>query len=443
MSQLDRTIGGTITADSTTTSRPGYGTPCFMAFHTKNADPLRTYGDSSSMLSDGFALTDAAYRMVASAFEQNPRPVQVKLGRMTTAVADRKTLTVKTFVQGSVLSVTITDAAGVVHVITRTVPSSSSLAAEATAVAALIAAITGVASAVAVGAVITVTITTAGDVWYYSALSNLDVQDTCADAAVDTDLANILLVDSDFYGVACAVKSKANIDKISAWCEANVKFYVAHTADSVEKQTGNSVIGADIKGKAYTHTWLLWSGDTLDYPGCAMLGKMLPKDPGSAAWSQKTLAGVSPDKLSDTEIAALEAAGFNYYITISGRNVTRLIGAVASGEKADIIIGTDWLQSEIKADVFDLFATEDKVDFDDAGVAKVKNIIYGKLEVGVTRRFLEAGNGDDVPFPLVTAPRVSTIATSDRANRHLPDVKFSAQLRGAINSVTYAGTLSV
>jgi hypothetical protein len=443
MSQLDRVIGGSISANSATPSRPGFGTGLGMAYHTKNTDLVRTYTDANGLLSDGFVTADVAYKMAAAYFSQNPRPKQFKLGRMTTAVQDKKKLTIRTAVAGQVISVDITNASGVKTTITRTVPGSSTLAAEATAVAALIAAISGVASATAASADITVTITTAGAVWFYANCKNLDVQDIANDALVDADIAAISLVDADFYGIALSVKSKANIDKVASYAETNKKLFVAHTADSVEAQTGNSLIGTALKAASYTHTFPFYSRQTAACPDAGLLGKMLAKDPGSATFAFKTLAGVPVDGLSDTEITALEACGMNYYITISGRNVVRKDGTVASGEKADIILGTDWMHAQIKGGIMDFLADSDKVDYDDGGISAVCAIILGVLKQGVRARFLDPGNGDDVAAPFVIRPKISDIPVADRQGRHLPSVQFGGRLRGAIHAVDYVGVLSV
>ena len=44
---------------------------------------------------------------------------------------------------------------------------------------------------------------------------------------------------------------------------------------------------------------------------------------------------------------------------------------------------------------------------------------------------------------LVTAPLYADISLTDKTNRNVPNVKFSAVLQGAINTVTIAGTVSL
>lgn len=445
MSEIDRIVSGDIEADTTTTPREAFGVQMAMAYHTFNTDLFRDYSALPDMVADGFTSAHPGYRMVAAALMQGPRPKSVRLGRMTTPVVHTVKLTVKTATAGKLLSVTMTDAAGASHKVTRTVAGSSSLSAEATALALLLAALPGVASATGSGADITVALTAAGAVVFYDSLVNLDYLDETPDASIDSDITQIALVDDAFYGVTIAINSKANLDKVDAWAESASpkRLFAAQTADSVETQTGNSVIGAAMKSAAYTHTLPMYHSKPRQYMACAWLGLMLPKDAGSATFALKQLTGIDKDPLSTTQKNALDTCGLNYYVTAGSRGVTRKDGTVASGEKADIILGTDWLSNEIQVETFDLIAQADKIDFDDGGIAQVESVIRGVLDLGVRRNFLEAGNGDDIPAPDVQPLKVSDVDPADRADRLLSGVRWSARLRGAIHAVNYTGTLSV
>ena len=49
---------------------------------------------------------------------------------------------------------------------------------------------------------------------------------------------------------------------------------------------------------------------------------------------------------------------------------------------------------------------------------------------------------DSTPKPTVTAPRALDVDSTDRTNRNLPSLAFSAKLAGAIQSLTVSGTVS-
>src|SRR5574343_255077 len=162
---LDTIIDVSISANTTTPSRPGFGIPLFCGYHTKYADIVRTYNKASELVDDGFATTDPLYLMAAAAFSQKPRPAEVKIGRLTTAVKCRHVITVTTATEGEVISFTLVSPDGTVNSISRTVPAASNTTAEAAAVELLVEACSGIDSSAA-NADVTIESTAAGNTFY-------------------------------------------------------------------------------------------------------------------------------------------------------------------------------------------------------------------------------------------------------------------------------------
>jgi hypothetical protein len=85
MSFADDIASVTITRANLTPSRVGFGTPMILAYHTLNADRVRTYSSLAGMASDGFRSHDPAYRAAAAVLSQTPRPRRIKIGRRALA----------------------------------------------------------------------------------------------------------------------------------------------------------------------------------------------------------------------------------------------------------------------------------------------------------------------------------------------------------------------
>jgi hypothetical protein len=440
MPTLEEIVDVSVSANTTTPSRPGFGTPLFLGYHTNYLDLVREYSKASDMVDDGFANTDALYLMAASAFAQNPRPQTVKIGRATTSLVKTMVLTITTSTEGEHILVTVTSPDGTETEIDYTVLAGASTTTVATAVEALIEACSGISSSASV-ADITVTAAT-GEDFYLSGLSNCTVLDSSGDADYDTALNNIIVVDNDWFGLAIVSNSEANIDDVADWAETNKKLFVAYSCDSGEA-AGTGTIGSGLVSNAYDFTVPLWSMDAPSFPAAAWLGRMLPTDPGAATWIYKRLRGVVVDSLTTTQQTNLETDMWSYYITIGSRPVTQT-AKTASGEFVDIIVGIEWLKSEIKLTVWDILSASDKVPYTDAGVAIITSAVAGVLQQGVSRGLLDPGDPEnEIDPPAVTAPKVADVPTSDRANRHLPDVFFSGRLAGAIHKTAIEGTLTV
>ncbi len=437
MSELDSVVSVNITANTVTPSRAGFGTALILGYHTRNTDDYRVYTDTAGMADDGFVSgVDEEYDMARALFSQNPAPERVVVARMTSAPSFAYTVTVTSATEGQHIKLTVVDTAGVHQAIDRTIPAASSTSAEATAVAALIDALTGV-SASAVGAVITVTPTSAGHRPICYAPTNCTLWESTADASYDDRLAALQLLNDDWYAVTIDSDSDANVQAVAAWVEAQKKVFVYSTNDTRELGNGTSVTGAALETAAYARTFWLWAERPSDHAQLAWLGMGLPQTPGSITWAHKTLAGVTVKQLTPTQKLAVEATNGNHYLKVAGINVTRW-GTVASGEKIDIVHGLDALEADIQESAFSVLANNGKVPYTGGGFDLIANAILGAL-----RRF----EGDQALLvtgsSVVIMPAPSAINPADKALGKLPGIKFTATLQGAVLSMTINGTVSL
>ena len=435
---LEDIVNVSITAQTATPTRPGFGTPLFAVSKVPAAftELVRTYSSLSGMIDDGFTTGDAAYLMAAAAFSQNPRVKKVKIGKRALPQTQVVTLTVLSATAGKVYNLTVDGTA-----ITYTVPGSGSptTTTVATAIAALIDAVSTVA-ATSSTATITVTASVAGTTFDISdwTTSLLNLKKTNTDPGIATDLAAILNEDSDWYGLAIDSTSAAEIVAAAAWVEANGKLAVFDSSDYDIIATGSGDVGSTLKTSAYARSAIMFSGNsTQSYASAAWLGNRFPFDPGSDTWMFKTLKGVPVTVLTDSQMGYALGKNVNVYTTIAGINMTQQ-GKSASGEFLDVTRFIDWLTAEIKVRVFAVLVNNQKIPYTDAGVDVIVSIVKGALQDGINVGGLAAD-----PAPYVSAPAVADIDSVTKASRLLPDVTFTGTLAGAIHAVEINGTLSV
>lgn len=431
---ISEIVNVSITADTARVTRAGFGTPLLLAYHTHNTDLIREYSGLDEMVADSFTTDEAAYLMAQAVFSQEPRPETVKVGRLTQSVVPTKKLTITDATTGNHVLVSIQSSDGTAADIDYTITSSSTTTTVATAVELLIEAVTGISSS-ASGADITVTGAAGTYFWMYD-LQGCEQLDQTGDCQIDTDLSAIEVVDSDWYAICCAVESEANADDIAAWVETRDKLFIAQTSDDIERQSGGSLMSG-WEALSYDNSACIFTENSANFIACGWVGKMLPKDPGSATWSLKTIDGAVADPLTTTEKGYITDDQGNHYTEVAGVSITRN-GTVASGEYIDVRMGIHWLKARIAERVFTLLASADKVPYTDPGVAMVVAEVRAQLRDAVNRGVLAAD-----PEPTVSAPRVADIDVANRQARLLPDVKFAGTLAGAIHRANIAGVLSV
>lgn len=529
---LDSVVDVSITTNTASPTREGFGTPGLIAYFPTSiwSERSRTYSSLTAMVSDGFLTTDPVYLMAQALKAQNPSPASWKVLRKALPSAQTIRVTPTITTEGEVLSLTVNGTE-----VSYTIPASATINSIATALTALFAAVTGVTATDNTGSVqlqpknvasatLTVdgvanstlyTVTIDGTDYSYTSDTNataeeirdglqgliiaggyaasevvdnstdaldfafashagadlresagaggsmvlssevsayrlltvggastgLTVKDQTTDPGIATDWSNILAEDSDFYGVALDSQSEAEINALAAQVEsATRKFFVTGNIDTENMVAGTTTdVMSDLQDNAYDRTMVLQASYNSQYAGCRWMGKMLPKDPGSATWAFKTLGGLTVMSLSAAQVSAVEGKNGNYYVVLGGLNKT-FWGTVASGEYADIIRGTDWFQVRLQERVYALLANLDKITYEQFGPL-VYAEIYAQMQEAAKRGVI-APDTDDTPW-VITVPTVGSISAAEKALRNFPDVEFSAFLAGAVHKTEITGTLSL
>ena len=445
MSTLDQVANIQISLASSGLTQVGFGVPLILGYTPTWVERSRTYTDIDGVTAD-FATTAVEYRAALVLFGQNPRPEKVVIGRGSNKPTQRYRVYVSSVVNSKRYAVSVN---GTEYAIT-----SDGTATNDEIVAALEAAIdpactAGGATASVVGAVGSQYLEIVGNAagnWISISVGDIAylklVQDH-ADPGIAADLDAIRLENDDWYGVHTSFNSSAMVLACAAWVEANKKLYIVEVCDS-DCATVSESIATDIlkqlKNAAYFRTGAIYHGSPIAFADAGWLGRCLPLAPGSETWAFKTLAGVPVSTLTDTHKTNIANKYGNYYSTVAGRNVMlghNNGGVVSGNEFIDTIRFRDWLQIRMQERLVALFTgTDEKTPYSDAGIARVEGQVRAQLQDGV-----DVG-GLSLPFT-VTVPKAASANPTDRANRILRNVKFTAPLAGAIQKIYIVGTLTV
>lgn len=269
-----------------------------------------------------------------------------------------------------------------------------------------------------------------------------DGKETIAEA-----MAAICAEDNDFYGIALADRTAANVLATAEWTETHTKLFCTATADVNAKDASQSTdVGAQLQSKNYYRTAPWYHALAADeYLDVAIMARCFAIDPGGETWSLKKLAAITADNLSETEYNALTKKGYNTFEKFRNVSITQN-GKVAAGEWIDVIRFRDWLQEEISTNVFSLLINSDKVPYTDPGIAAIEGVVKKALEDGQAKGGIApteyTADGDENLGYTVSVPLASDITANTKASRVLSDVTFTARLAGAIHVVEIKGALT-
>lgn len=247
-------------------------------------------------------------------------------------------------------------------------------------------------------------------------------------AALDT----LLREHSDFYYLVSPEQGDDEIAALSAWAAANDRLYFASTSNK------------DLVSPNSDNTFVMVHPDADDqFPAEALVGYIAPLEIGSYTVQFKTLNGVQPANFGathETDVNAIHAKNMATYIREGGANIVSAAKAT-SGEFIDVIQSAHFLQARIAESVFGLLTRVPKVPFTNAGISMTVAAVDQPLKEAYNNGMIAEENGE--ALYTVTAPTRAEVSANDRANRLLPDVKWSATIAGAIHEVEVQGALKV
>jgi hypothetical protein len=441
----------TLILDSVGIARAGFGVPMILSHAAAFSERLRYYTSLASVAAD-FASGTPEYLAARAFFSQSPHPSRIAIGRATASVTQKYTVGVASVVEGQAYALTVSGTGFDGTTVSYTAAAGNL---NDDIVAGLVTALnavpdktyTATATGTALSQVVEITANTA-NTWFSVAVGsttalNMSQSHTVSDAALSADLDAILLEDAGWYELHTLFNSADYALAAADWVEANKRIYVFDTNDSASVTTAYSEgVSTDTLAQlfdgGYARTMGAYHPDPSAMFAAAWMGRWLPTEPGAATTKGKTLSGVSPVALTGTHRNNLIARRANSYQRVAGRNIT-WEGTVPSTTYRflDVVRDLDWVEDDMAKGVFGAIVGTDKVPYTSEGILLVENEVRASVNRAVNR-----GIFADDPAPVVTTPDIADVATVDKEERILRDVKFSATLAGAIHKVIISGVVT-
>jgi len=450
MSSLDNIVNISITRETQAVAQANFGTKGIIAEFASDKtattfERYREYAGPNEMIEDGWAAEDEVYKAAVKTFNQNPKVDKIMIGRKdsgdaswTEALAAIQIATQNWYVFSIIASNAATvvfDADfeasnAIVFTINGTaVTSVDFIADHDTTMAALK---TQIESDITDSTVTIDATDETGRTLIIEVFSGAGVETASVVVTGGTSqpAGTITFVNSDDYKEA------------AAWAETQKKLFIYCSSSSLIKDPASETdIAYFFKNSAYERTISCYhpnaqGDDDTSYFETAWPGEILPYDPGSQTWAYKTISALAAYSITSSERTAILGKNCNIYTETAGINVTEE-GKVASGEFIDIIRGLDWLESRLQEAVFTDLITVRKIPYTDEGATAIGGTVTGVLEEAARKKILV------LESIKVAVPKVTTISSTDRANRNLPDITFEARLQGAVHKVGIRGIVTV
>jgi hypothetical protein len=161
-------------------------------------------------------------------------------------------------------------------------------------------------------------------------------------------------------------------------------------------------IGQFFKDQNYKRVVTIFKDNNNDYPNAAIMGSILPRDPGTINLTLLQVSGIQPSVLSRTEKTLLDTNNINYYEDFSNKTNPRVginCGRVANGDNFRICYLQDWVITTIKENLANLFLSKPSVPYNTFGFSLVSGAIMQALIEVANRNLVERVLSSDVIMP--------------------------------------------
>lgn len=399
--------------------------------YTCDADGL------AEMVSDGFGTMHDAYLKVSAMASQERSVPSIKVYARENVGTQTYTLTPTEIREGYIYDFSVNGIA-----ITYTVLAASSVAIVCTALQALIDAVTGV-TATDNTTDLTVEADDPTDVGCFIDLTGergLTLKADGTDGGLATDFAAAVALDNSFYAVLVDGYSEAAIVAAAALVEANKKLMVCFSPDSDVATSSSTDIASDLETAAYVRTATIFSRDMLGQVGAALMGRQLSFDPGGSNWNWQSLTGVSASSLTQAQYGYVTGKKAGVYALFSAPGadaigITQDVKA-ASGRFLDITRGVDWLEANLGAAIATELLAQEVVPNTAGGRSLIEKAMSAVFKQGERFGFLTSNW-------TITIPTKAEQSSGDRSARILSEVRYTAEIAGAIDKVRVTGTLTI
>jgi hypothetical protein len=245
------------------------------------------------------------------------------------------------------------------------------------------------------------------------------------------------------------VESRAVADQtalataVSAIAGYRQAHFVSNSTADVMNNATTTDIGAVLRDASRLTCFAHYHEDEDLYPELALLGRLVISRetgttiPGSIPAPYQAPAGITPTSLSDSNRTALGNKRYTYYQTLAQQ--TRAFGG-RSGNNVpfDVVYFLGWLSARIPENVAETITRAadrgEKIPYNDIGIAQLEAAVREVLNDAVTASAIE-------PDYTLTVPTRAETSFSDRTARLLNDVRFTANITGAIERVGINGVL--
>lgn len=201
---------------------------------------------------------------------------------------------------------------------------------------------------------------------------------------------------------------------------------------AVNIKPDNLALAISLKEDGYNRVISILQDANNPFANAAIMGRILPIDPGTATLSNLEVTGISPASLNRVLQASYEENRVTYYDYITNliARISPNTGKMSNGDSFEIRYGEDWIVTSIRENLLNIFLTRLRIPYNLEGFTLVSQAIKLALLEAQRRKIIENVTDEDVVMP-----DINLISEQDKIAGILNGISFSYKLTGYIKKI--------
>lgn len=229
--------------------------------------------------------------------------------------------------------------------------------------------------------------------------------------------AAIKSVDDGFYNVESIRATDADNLLLAPEIETEIRQLTAVTKTvACENPESTTDIAAVLQSTGMSRTLLIYDPLMDTQFACAVDGRVLPEEEGSADWAFSQLTGVEGSRLDTGVREALKAKNCNYFESVKGYRTYLYPGLNSTKIDKRVILGIDWFDNTNQIETFGIRMSQKFMGFDNETLTKIQEILERNSGIAISRKIFT--DSASRPFT-ITLPDEDDFTDTERETREM------------------------
>lgn len=187
-------------------------------------------------------------------------------------------------------------------------------------------------------------------------------------------------------------------------------------------------IFTQIAAKSLVHSFGMVTKDVgVVAPEAGWVGRFASAIIGSNTWIHKSIATLTAESFSRTEMSVLKSKNAHFYTSVGQDPSIEGNANSIGGEKIHVILGAIWLKVRLAERVWNVLYTKGRLNYTNLSIEVFKAEIVSVLNEAVNYNILTNDEGFSIQVP-----DANKLTSQERASGYLSKITFRARLAGAI-----------